>query len=481
MRGEHEADVLSESGSGRGVSAIGERACWLIKLRWLAVVVVFGIVTVAVQLFHVQLMVRELYLIGCLLALSNVIFFAVSKALRIAEDGEGRKARTFANMEITTDLLVLAALIHYSGGIENPFAFYFIFHIIVSGTLLSPKEAWLQAAVAIAVFCGMVELERAGVIAHIHVPGLAPPELFQSSLFVLATVVAFASTICLAVFTAISITKLVREKQAESETLIGQLQEAYRKLDQLERSKSQHMRRVSHELRAPMGAIQNLLAMLEDGLAGDGRESERELAARAGRRTDQALKLVDDLLILARTQDARFTVTMKEVSLQHAINDVVGGLRPRADKSGVALMVDIPRNLPHVLGDPEALEQLFTNLAANAVKYTPKGGEVRISAVDRGNQVMVKVADSGIGISDEDLPHVFEEFYRGENAREFAEQGTGLGLSIVKSIADLHGAQIRVESETGRGTTFEVTFPTSAMGSTQTAEEGNDGPYAERG
>ena len=467
MRGVYRTDMLSESDAGHSVAAIGERALWLIKLRWLAVIVLFGIVTVAVQLFHVELRVRELYLIGGLLALANVIFLVTSRALRIAEDGEGRTASIFANVQITTDLLVLAALIHYTGGLENPFAFYFIFHIIVSGTLLSPREAWLQAVVAIVVFCGMVVAECNGVIAHYHVPRLAPADLYRSSLFVLATVVAFGSTICLAAFTAISITKLVREKQRESAALIAQLQEAYRRLDQLERSKSQHMRRVSHELRAPMGAIQNLLAMLEDALTGEGREKDRELAARANRRTDRALKLVDDLLILARSQDARFTVEMKEVDLSHAISDVAAGLRPRAEREGVALTVEVPRDLPPVLGDPEGIEQLFTNLVANAIKYTPKGGEVHIDAEIQGDRVLVKVVDSGIGMSGEDLPHVFDEFYRGANAREFTEQGTGLGLSIVKSIADMHGAEISVESKLGQGTTFRLALPTANPGAAE--------------
>ena len=457
MQGEHRAD--NGLALGHRVSGIGERACWLIKLRWLAVIMLFAIVTVAVQFFHVQLRVRELYLIGGLLTLANVIFLAASKAMRITENGEGGTARVFANVQITTDLLVLAALIHYSGGIENPFAFYFIFHIIVSGTLLSPREAWLQAAVAIVVFCGMIVAESMGLIAHYHVPRLAPAGLYQSSLFVLATVLAFGSTICLAAFTAISITKLVREKQRESAALIGQLQEAYRKLDQLESSKSQHMRRVSHELRAPMGAIQNLLAMLEDALTGEGRMKERELAVRAGRRTDRALKLVDDLLILARSQDARFTVEMKEVDLEHAINEAAAGLRPRAEREGVSLTVDVQGDLPPILGDPEGIEQLMTNLIANAIKYTPRDGEVRISTKAQGDQVLMTVKDNGIGISAEDLPHIFEEFYRGENARKCTEQGTGLGLSIVKSIADMHGAQISVESETGRGTTFRVAIP----------------------
>jgi signal transduction histidine kinase len=382
----------------------------------------------------------------------------VSRVFRVKEDRVGGRARILANAQITTDLIVLAALIHYAGGIENPFAFYFIFHIIVSGTLLPPSDAWAQAGAAIALFCGMVELERFGVIRHYHVPGLAPLALYRNSLYVTATVAAFASTMCLAAFTAISATRLVRVQQRESADLIQQLQQAYSKLGEVERSKSRYMRRVSHELRAPLAAIQNLLTMVEEGLTGEGSSGERELVGRAVRRTDQALKLVSDLLILARSQEARFAVGMKAVSLSRAVREVSASLWPRADRAEVTLAVDCPPDLPPVWGDLESLEQLVTNLTSNAIKYTPKGGRVSVSAATQGESIALRVSDTGIGISEEDLPYVFDEFYRGKNAREFDEQGTGLGLSIVKSIADTHGAKVEVNSAVGQGTTFVVTM-----------------------
>ena len=442
-------------------SSLGERVLWLVRLRWLAVAAVFGIVTVASGVFKAQLQVRELYFIGGILALLNVVFLVLCKVLDVTQDRRGVRSSVLANAQITTDLLALAALIHYSGGVENPFTFYFIFHIVVSGTLLSPIEAWSQAAVAIALFSGLVELERIGLIAHHHVGGLAPAWLYRNSLYVTATVVAFASTMCLAVFVAISITRLVREKQKESASLISQLKQAYRDLDGLQQSKSQYMRRVSHELKAPLGAIQNLLSMLESTLTGEGRSNERDLAARASKRIDQGLKLVSDLLILARSEDAKFAVKMREISLNQIISEAAGSLRPRADEKGITFTVDVPRDLPLVWGDAESLEQLFTNLAANAIKYTQTGGRVAITASRQDDRILVKVSDSGIGIAAEDLPYVFDEFYRGKNARQFAEQGTGLGLSIVKSITELIGAEVRVQSELGRGTTFELLLQTA--------------------
>jgi signal transduction histidine kinase len=442
----------------REVSSLGERVAWLISLRWLAIVSLLAIVIVATQVFGVRLRLRELFAIGGILAVLNSVFFLMSRVFRVKEDRVGGRARILANAQITTDLIVLAALIRYTGGIENPFAFYFIFHMIVSGTLLPPTDAWVQAGVAIILFCGMVELERLGVIRHYHVPGLAPLALYRNSLYVTATVAAFASTMCLAAFTAISATRLVRVQQRESADLILQLQQAYGKLGELERSKSRYMRRVSHELRAPLAAIQNLLTMVEEGLTGEGGSSERELVGRAVKRTDQALKLASDLLILARSQEARFAAAMKEVSLSRALREVSASLQPRADKAEVALAVDCPPDLPPVLGDQESLEQLVTNLTSNAIKYTPRGGRVSVSAAAQGDSITLRVSDTGIGISKEDLPCVFDEFYRGKNAREFDEQGTGLGLSIVKSITDAHGAKVHVDSAVGQGTTFIVTL-----------------------
>ncbi|UCH33840.1 MAG: HAMP domain-containing histidine kinase [Armatimonadota bacterium] len=442
----------------RQASSLGKRVSWLISLRWLAIISVLAIVTVAARVFDVRLRLRELFAIVGLMAVLNIVFFVVCRVLRVTEDRVGGKARLLANAQITADLVVLAALIRYTGGIENPFAFYFIFHIIVSGTLLPPRDAWLQAGVATALFCGMVELERSGVISHYHVPGLAPLGLYRNSLYVTATVAAFASTMCLAAFTAISATRLVRVQQRESADLIQQLQQAYSKLGELERSKSRYMRRVSHELRAPLAASQNLLTMVEESLTGEGSSGERELVGRAVKRTDQALKLVSDLLILARSQEARFAVGMRAVSLSRAIREVSASLQPRADKAEVALAVDCPLDLPLVSGDRESLEQLITNLTSNAIKYTPKGGRVSVSAAAQGGSITLSVSDTGIGISEEDLPCVFDEFYRGKNAREFDEQGTGLGLSIVKSIADTHGAKVHVESVLGQGTTFVITM-----------------------
>ena len=452
-------ETLSGSGPKSGVCPLAGRVRWLISLRWLAVVALVGIVTVASQLLHVHLRLLELYLTAGILALLNLAFSVAYTALQIAQDRTEARARVFANVQITSDLALLAALIHYSGGVENPFAFYFVFHVIVSGALLSAKEAWAQAGVAALLFCGLVELERTGVLAHYHVPGLTPDALYRDPLYVAAVVVAFASTICVAAYTGISISRLLREKQQESVALIAQLEQAYRKLDELGRSKSRHMRRVSHELRAPLGAIHNLLAMLEGTLTGEGRSDERALAERAAKRVDQALKLVDDLLTLARSEDARFTVKMKEIHLPQAIGDVAGMLRPRADREGITLNVDVPQNLPPILGDAESLEQLFSNLIANAIKYTAEAGRVSVKAAPQGDRVVVTVADTGIGISEEDLPCVFDEFYRGKNARQFAEQGTGLGLSIVKSIAETHAAEMRIESNVGRGTTFEISMP----------------------
>ena len=134
-------------------------------------------------------------------------------------------------------------------------------------------------------------------------------------------------------------------------------------------------------------------------------------------------------------------------------------LRPRADSHNIVLEVDSTFGLPDVVADPESMEQLFTNLVANALKYTLNGGQVTVLTQGRDDGVEVIVQDTGIGIPEEDMPKLFDEFFRASNAREYEEIGSGLGLSIAKSIVDLHHGTIDVESARGEGTKFTVWLP----------------------
>ena len=212
----------------------------------------------------------------------------------------------------------------------------------------------------------------------------------------------------------------------------------------------------SHELRGPLMVIRGNLDLLHLGLPSD--ESEASVRE-ATEESERMARLVDDLLFLAEG-DAREIVAQDEV----ALDAVVRAVAERAiDVDRGAHNLRISHCEPAMVrGDRDRLAQLLWNLVENALRYTPEGGEVSVSLRNHGGAAELSVADRGIGIPQEQLPRIFERFYRVDKARSRAQGGTGLGLAIVKQIAEAHGGQVRVRSEVGKGSVFAVTLPTLA-------------------
>jgi signal transduction histidine kinase len=219
------------------------------------------------------------------------------------------------------------------------------------------------------------------------------------------------------------------------------------------------MRKVTHELRAPLAAIGSYLKILLEGIGGTLTEQQTDMIRRADRRTTLLLEAVNDLLSLSRARLERPAEANVAFRLPAILDSVVTLMIPRAKQSGVELTLESDPDMPSIVGSPEEIEELVGNLVSNAVKYTPSGGRVVACARMNGECAILRVSDTGIGIPAEDLPRLFNEFHRCSNARKSGIEGTGLGMTIVRTIADRHGANVRVESEEGKGTNIEVRFP----------------------
>jgi signal transduction histidine kinase len=180
---------------------------------------------------------------------------------------------------------------------------------------------------------------------------------------------------------------------------------------------------------------------------------------RADRRTTLLLAEVNDLLSLSRARLDRPSEANVEFRLPTVVDGVVSLMKPKAEAGGVTLAADSAPDVPPLVGSPEDIEELVSNLVSNAVKYTPSGGRVVASARLNGQGVLLRVSDTGMGIPADDMPRLFNEFHRCANVRQSGIEGTGLGMAIVKTIADRHRAEVRVDSEEGKGTTVEVRFP----------------------
>lgn len=226
-----------------------------------------------------------------------------------------------------------------------------------------------------------------------------------------------------------------------------------------ERAKNEFVSTVSHELRTPMTSVKGYADLLLMGAAGSLSELQRNFLSIIKSNADRLSTLVNDLLDLSRIETGKVQLQMKPVAMETLVEQVVMTMLPKAEEKEIRLSYVTPPALPKVYGDPDRLTQILTNLVGNAYKYTPTGGSVCIYVYVREGMMQVGVADTGIGISQEDQAKIFERFFRVDDPLVHEVSGTGLGLSITVSLVRMHGGDIKVESELGEGSIFTFSVP----------------------
>ena len=433
-----------------------ERVEWLIQLRWLAGVMVFAVITSAVYLFHLPLPVLPLYLGNAILILYNGLLRAGMTRINQRKPGADRLRRTtrLANLQISIDLLLLSYFIHFAGGLENPFIFYFIFHMVIASILLTRKAAYLQASLAI-MLLSLVGLAEPTLFPHYHLSGFLNRQSCNLSAFFTAGILCvIGSTLYLTVFMATSIEQRLRLREME-------LAEANDRLAEQDRLKSQYVLTVSHDLQGSLATIQSCLSVVLNNLTGTIPGKAREMIARAAQRADSLIRFVKDLLNLSRIR-AMESLEKEPVYLDSTIQKVLAQWQMQSGEKSLDIKTKNLKNLA-IMGNQEAFEEMISNLIANAIRYTPRHGKIRITGngVEEDGFISLVISDTGIGIHPEDIPQIYNDFFRAKNAEILEKNGTGLGLSIVKQIVEAHQGHIWVESELGKGSTFTVKLPKS--------------------
>ncbi len=227
-----------------------------------------------------------------------------------------------------------------------------------------------------------------------------------------------------------------------------------------ERTKSEFVSTVSHEMRTPMTSIKGYVELLLMGTVGTLTDDQHNFLTIIKNNVDRLTELANDLLDLSRIESGRIEFSPKEIYVQEAISQVITAIEARAKSKGLILQQDVPPDLPSVIADHARVVQILTNLVGNACQYTPTGGEIVASARVHGEEVHISVRDTGIGIAPEDQDKIFDRFFRADDPLVHEESGTGLGLAIVKSLVEMHSGRIWVESEWRKGSTFTFTLPT---------------------
>ena len=229
----------------------------------------------------------------------------------------------------------------------------------------------------------------------------------------------------------------------------------------LDDARREFVANVSHELRTPLTNIRSYTETLLDAAGDIPIDTEKQFLGVISSESERMARIVTDLLTLSKLDYGRMELRMTRFSLADMLHNVANAMKLTAEDSGHELAVDTPDDLPKIVGDRERIEQVVVNILSNAVKYTPSGGHIRLSACAvPGNRVRITVEDDGVGIPAADVPRLFERFYRVDKARSRAAGGTGLGLAIAKEIVEQHEGKIALASEYGKGTTVTITLPT---------------------
>ncbi len=486
---------------------LGTRINWLIQLRWVAVLCTLLIIFVSAWWLPGVLPIDRLLLVVGAMAAYNLGFWIYRRNYlqSTRTEAEIQRALWVARLQITFDMIAVTTLLQLAGGAENPFYLYYLVHVGLASALLFRRDAFLFAAMASFLFTLLVVVEYMGWLPHHHLFGLIDVEHHLNATFLLAQVFALAST---AFFQAVLISNIVyrlrqrdrdlrashariqtrtqRMKQLNKDlraanaecksqrdqlsTLNVQLQEANgalelraqelmelnARLKAAEEARTQFTLLVTHELRAPVAAIQSYIKLILEGYVAA--DQQRTILERAEKRALDQLALIADLLELGRLRE-RARSQLQETHLDDQLRLVLDAFRAQVDQAQIALRVNVGTDLPALQANPEQIKSLWTNLISNAIKYTPPGGQVDVSLHRENGDLVGAVADTGIGIPVEAQPQIFSEFYRADNAKARTHHGTGLGLAIVKQIVESVGGEIEFHSVPNEGTTFRFRLP----------------------
>jgi len=424
------------------------RLSWSVQTRWLGILGYFLATLVTKYFFHLNIPFENIwYLLGMMLVL-NTGYYLI---LKISTDISLGTEILLLHIHIIIDLLILTVLLHFSGGIDNPIFLFYLFHVVLSSIVFSRTAAVAYATLVVFLFSFLTYLEYAGIIDHYS---LYETSLHQSHLYIYLLLAVFIITVYVTAYICTTLVHIYRESKRKIDQLNEQLIE-------LDKDRTNFFRFTSHELKSPIIAIKSSI----DGVVSNYRskidERAMNLLQRASARAGQMLDIIKELLELSRS---RLSVEKEEQSLERIdildiLNQIIVQESVHAEEKNINLNSSLEQNIAVFKGKKEDFEKIFRNLINNAIRYTDNGGSVNVSAEYLDNQLKFRVQDTGIGIAEQDLPKIFQEFYRSENAKKVINFGTGLGLSLVKQLVEKYDGIIEIQSELQKGTEFIVDIP----------------------
>jgi signal transduction histidine kinase len=256
-----------------------------------------------------------------------------------------------------------------------------------------------------------------------------------------------------------SLIDILKEIKESSKVAKIECSDYYSKTVELTQAKTTFTFEISHELKAPIASVYNILNVIIDGYLEDNREKQIDLLKRARVRIRGIVKLLDDLLLLSQLEEGTKKIKMTAIDIEDILTPLIDRMEEYARENNISLSWNLANNAPPIFGQSELLEMVFSNIINNGIKYSNPGGIVEVEAKREDSYFIFLVKDYGIGIKKEEIPKIFDVFFRGKYARGDTREGMGLGLSLVKKIIDVHHGTINIKSKFNKGTTVTIRLP----------------------
>ncbi len=424
---------------------------WLIRLRWWAIAGVL-VTSLSAALLNWVLSPVPLFLVAGGMVFAN-FFFQHARLVSDELDSDQGEALPLA-LQIVCDLCALTLLLHFSGGLENPFFMFFAFHMAIGAMLLSRGQAYLMVVCAVLLFGGSVAAEFFGWIPHHHLAlklvgaGHDFHDFWRSPTYLMGFLTAFSLMLFGVVFfvRSVEVRRVAAERKVRERERVVLARERLARVGELSAG-------VAHSVRNPLHGVMNCISLLRQSLPPDDELNRETLAM-----MDEGLLRIEAVTKRLLHYGRRGVQEKEPTDIDSLVDDSIRFIDPRLDKAGVELVRDLA-NLPPVELDRDAFGEILINLLDNAIHATRGGGKVMVRSLlvedADGRWVRLEVADNGVGIAPENLDKVFDPFFTTKEK----EEGSGLGLALARRVVEDHGGRIRIDSRLGHGTVVRLELP----------------------
>jgi signal transduction histidine kinase len=432
------------------------RAYWLVTHRWMAIIALGLTTWLTGNITDIELSQIPLYLMCLALIVENLFALWLLEFITHRKKGKLYESiRWVIHFQITLDLILLTGILHFTGGIANPFFFIYIFHMVIASILLLRIEAFLHTTFALLLFGTLVFLEYKSIIPYYCLCSdeITNYELYKDPYFIIKTYGVFAFSSYILLYLATSIGHRLRNQE-------DRLTEAIKQLKKNDEIKNQYVMRITHDIKSHLAAIQTSLSVLTNNVFGELKVKQQEFLNRAYNRTIELTKFSKKLLHLTRLRLGD-EMDKQILSLGDMIVEAINNQYELAEEKGLTFELRLDESVDKYYGNKVSFESIFDNLISNAIKYSEESGVISVVSKDKLRRIQIEITDQGIGIPANEKEDVFKEFFRASNVKNTGIKGSGVGLSLVKESVESHNGRIFIQSQLGNGTKFIIELPKS--------------------